>query len=844
MENIINNLEENIIQNNDDIITNISDIEILDGSVYHISSLHRDRLVNIININKYEYIIYHKEYKNNKKKEKKYRISFDDTKKLLKMIRQKKVEPIELINRIYEYKKIENNILNNILIELFRNYNIVYNKKIIEILNSKKIKLINIKKILIAYANNKEKDILLWNYLINIIILYENNKDIQLWKKIFKSIIKHDNFYEIFTDFIYANDILIYILNKLIIFGEFDTYMKIKKIFNHNKNNIENEIIYKSIKYFYKHQSYETIKYCLDNIKNIKDIETMYGNNIIYIYINSLIKSEVYVLSENEEKTLILLHDKFGYKNIKIYSVNTDIQVSIPIFFLEHRVISYNLFKYYHSEEIKYKYDQYNIYHIIGDLKFSDINIEEILKILYFLLENIEIDMKERDNNQMTPLGYVIKNDSLNYEIIKFFLKYESLYDKLDEKNYLYYLLTNYNITLEIIEKLIEEKYIDVGILNEYNENILMIFTQNSKIFDSKNNIEYIRIIKYLKTKVDIHQKDIDGNNIFGSIILVDNYEIIIEMINIFGYEMLNEMNNKGNTGLFRMIKYNYIEIIEKIINYIIDNRLKIDMILKYNGKQKSIIDNLYSIKITKKIVKYLLETNKDNFINYVNKYGEDHIAILILKVNFDIELYNILNKYIDYERKYWDNYDIFLMACSYCRLSVIKKMIKYANTTHKNNLGENSIISACYNYAEYKIDILKFLISYGIDYKIKDVEGRTLYKILIQMESQKIIDELIDSKSIDIYDDDFINFTFTENIEKYKKIYNINQNIIEYNNSIEECLICKDEIKGLFFKCYYNEEHVYHKECFMKWIQQSKKSACLLCMKNIYFYREIYEKI
>jgi E3 ubiquitin-protein ligase DOA10 len=56
--------------------------------------------------------------------------------------------------------------------------------------------------------------------------------------------------------------------------------------------------------------------------------------------------------------------------------------------------------------------------------------------------------------------------------------------------------------------------------------------------------------------------------------------------------------------------------------------------------------------------------------------------------------------------------------------------------------------------------------------------------------------------------------------------------------------MICKDDITDYFFMCENNKDHVYHKECFIKWIECSKKLECLLCMKPIKFYREIYKLV
>jgi hypothetical protein len=68
----------------------------------------------------------------------------------------------------------------------------------------------------------------------------------------------------------------------------------------------------------------------------------------------------------------------------------------------------------------------------------------------------------------------------------------------------------------------------------------------------------------------------------------------------------------------------------------------------------------------------------------------------------------------------------------------------------------------------------------------------------------------------------------------------------IPYNKPVDDCAICRDEIKvgDKFYLCSEGEiQHGYHKDCFDKWIEQSKKPSCLLCMKEIYVYKGNYIK-
>ena len=68
-----------------------------------------------------------------------------------------------------------------------------------------RLELLEIKKILLSYAKNNRKDILLWNYLISLVILHENRCNKRYWVEVFTNYINdtycRDDFYDLYNDF-------------------------------------------------------------------------------------------------------------------------------------------------------------------------------------------------------------------------------------------------------------------------------------------------------------------------------------------------------------------------------------------------------------------------------------------------------------------------------------------------------------------------------------------------------------------------------------------------------------------------------------------------------------------
>jgi hypothetical protein len=783
----------------------------------------------------------------------KIRINFKNQKELLKAIYLNKINYIKLLEIILKKKKIQKVIY--IILAIFRNCEIDYNNTVINILTHEQIKLNNIKDLMLNYSKNHTHDILLWNYLINNILMYETECNITYWTKIYKNCINDINFYDLFMSFLYCKDIINPISSILLINGKYETFLKINNIYKIKFQNIK-KILLKSLKNFKIHNSYKTIKYLIDKINTF---DNLYAKEVIQTFYTSNFTS--LNITIEEDMTIRLLHKKFKNKYMLLTSFKYN-KISIPMYLLEYRKPSLSILKFLHTKRTVYMVDQYSIYHIISNMNFNLYTDDEIFDILTFYISNLNIPFLYFDKINMSPLAYLIENISIKIPILQFYLKYETLqtyktipnYDEDYSQDFTYILLTNPNITLIMMYELIENKIIDVKKINEKGENIAMMYMQNINIFCKKKNDDTISIYRLLLSYIDLKHVDINGNNIMFMICSIDNPELVKQLIPLFGFNLLNISNNNGLTPLIKLANniYNngYLDS-EEILEWLIDMEIE----LKFNidndaaNKKISIFEYITNTKIAQKIVKYMILYDEKNLYNFINRDNIDSIMLMSKNGIFNYNIYKLLESSINYNIYDENGNDIFLLTCEFGYYKVLKNIINKININYKNNNNENALHVVCYRDNDLvKEKIIKLLLSSGINYTVRDNVGNLFYNLLYRFDTidKKIFNILIKEKYIDIDSDMFIQFVIINDIAELKKKYDIKIKEIIYTENIDDCIICKDEIKNedKFYLCSESGiKHIYHKDCLDTWINHSKRTNCLLCMKEIFIYKGYYLK-
>ena len=666
------------------------------------------------------------------------------------------------------------------------------------------------------------------------------------------------------------------------LYGYYDIYKKISNIY---KINISNKITINFLhKYLNKCENiyYEELEFLLNNINIYKYNDTQLNNLYESFYYKLLVNKCYYnryqsnlSLTDNDIKTMKIFHNKFFIKNFLILDPKMD-YLSIPMFLLLNYKVNKDLLEFFHNNSI-YIINKTSIYHIIGQINFNLYNDNEILDIINFYFNNLTIPVNLKNSENMTPLGYLIYNQTIKLNVLLKFLEYESLYqtyyssieDDLYSNEYLYVLLKNQNITIEMIFELIEKKYIDPKKENEKGENIIMIFAQNIMNLDRNKNKETIDIYTLLLGYVDINHKDIYGNNIMSYLCLINNIDLLKELVPLFGLNLLNEPNNEGITPLFRLVKITeYLPNISNnhsytvhnmscnnidFFSYLLDLNIPLKFIIKgnYEGNaySKCILEYINTKTHAKKIIEKMYDYDKNSLFNFTSSENGDTIPMILLAKGLLVkDIYKIFENNIDYNKRNAYLYDIFLCACEFGSFGIVKKLFKKANLENKNDNEENCLLVTCYrkNNKEKEL-IIKFLLDNGININCVNKDNNSFYKLLHLYDTENnLIKNLIDTKYINTESEEFINFVITNQLTHFIESLNIKENIQEYTQNIDDCVICRDEISinDKFYLCNYNDiKHIYHKDCFDKWIKESNKSNCLLCTKLIYTYKGYYIK-
>lgn len=670
---------------------------------------------------------------------------------------------------------LEQNILQHLFIINYLNKNFIiqlcnhYNIKEIDYLN---------KNILDYFIENGSTDIEMFDYILNFIEI--KNKHINY-------ILKSRN-----------RNLCLYLLvkNKLDInyldyhkFGILDYFSFDSEIVNLVCNNYNNKIRNKQIVI----SDIRLLNY-IDNIDNyifniennkilckvIKDyklkqqtIIKLLDNKIVFETILNSKNCIENLIHNNDNILILLLKRKYSLEKIKIL--------------LENKSIDINYLNSEKKNALYYSLYDLNILKYLIELKCNinilDINLESILyyavstnqkiNIIEYLIKTCKLNVNLINHQN---LSMIFKTKSIN--IIKILL--ENGLDKNHKDNsgntYLNYYVTNKNIDVSIL---------DLLIVNKYNFNTLNNNHCTPLINFIKNNVSIYILSIILKYQNTINLQDLQGNTALITSLKIEPNQQIVHLLLKYGADV-NILDNYNRNCLFYCNSDNYLPIIIKLISYNINYNLIIE-------------DRTYLILYTwwgmEQTVKYLIDNFKDININYLDQMENNVLfyAAGIYSEHGNLDLIKYFHqKGVNIKQINKDKYNLLFVAAGVS------------------------------GYNIYDNDIIKYLINH-LDISHQDKENNTFIVYL----KEEYLENLIQEKILDNKQSEVMEIIYSKNIKKLMPFE------IEFENrNMKEktCGICLQNFESdeIINEC--NNNHTFHRECLIKWYQESQKIKCPYC--------------
>jgi len=409
-------------------------------------------------------------------------------------------------------------------------------------------------------------------------------------------------------------------------------------------------------------------------------------------------------------------------------------------------------------------------------------NIESLNNIFNKLYKNINIIDINYQSNEENIFKIILKNDSLNEELINSSIYF--LINKLKEVNKCYNKYDINNFFLFYINQCFAYKKYKYGL--EFLKNTINLELKSSNNLEEKIN----NIINELITnkEIDIDIKISYFKIIYKNNINITNVPILDKLIEVYDGDLILSkfeisdnifINNNFYDNLFLTIE-DIINIIKKCLIY--KKPVILDYIL-YHGDEK--------IKIINKRNNNIINPYQILFINKENDKKNESIYTEFIDV---IQKYNY-NINENYNKNNNDKYSYLNLCINKNYISLGIKLINYNIII--NNLFENkSIIFYC-------VDNKNHIIADAILKKNKELgtklhNGKNIVSYLFEKKDEEI-DENIKLKFILIFlKNNFLNINYQDNINQNIGFLILKSNFKKYNKIILFKIIC-NQIDPLF---------------------------------------------
>jgi len=687
---------------------------------------------------------------------------------------------IKSYNLLYKYSiKRNNNLGQNILLHLF-SLNYLNQNFIIELSKHYNIRIIDNlnKNILDYFIENTSTNIEMFDYILNYVkikkkhinyILKSRNRNLCLYLLI-KNKIKTN-----YLDY-----------NKFGILDYFSFDQEIvnlvSKTYNHkiiNKNIIISDIkildfIDDIDQYIFNIENKNIVKKIISEYKLKEEtiIKLLDDKDLFDILINSINNIE-YIKDNSDNILILLLKRKYSFENIKLLIENKIVNIN----YINNEKKNALFYCLYDINILKYlivKKCELNIFDKnLESLLYNAVSNGENLNIIKYLITICKLNVNHFNYEN---ISMIFKTKS--FEIIKLLL--ENGLDIIHRNNhgntYLNYYVQKKNIDIKVLHLLISYKYNFNTLNNNYCTPLINYLKNN-------NSIYILSLI--LKYQDSINIQDLQGNTALLTVLKTLPNLQIVQLLLKYNANV-NILDNYNRNCLYYCNSDNHLPIIINLISY------KINYNLIVENRSYLIYYCWWGMEIS---VKYLIDNFSDIDINYLDQLGNNILfyATGIYNEHGDIDLIKYLHQ-------------------------------KGVNIEQINNQGYNLLFVAAgvsgYNY--YDNDIIKYLIKY-IDINHLDNENNTFLSYL----KDEYLEYLIQEKVLDNKQEVVMEIIYSKNIKKLMP-YDMEFNFKDMKN--DTCGICLQNfnLEEVINVC--EKKHTFHRECLIKWYQESQKIKCPYC--------------
>ena len=439
--------------------------------------------------------------------------------------------------------------------------------------------------------------------------------------------------------------------------------------------------------------------------------------------------------------------------------------------------------------------------------------------LIQYLINN-GVDPNHKNYLGRTPMYYYCGTSNLNLSVFEFLFSYGFYL----ENSEIVKLLENSSLTVEILEFLKQNQIV----LPIYSLIIYYKYGENSDI------------IKYILNECGIN-------------IIINNYDILHFLIM---YEKVNKNKLANVVNIFLENNYDInkrditkMNIVELALYYkSLDENYIISLINKYNVDMSS---NVYMPILLAachgsytQIATFLI--NKGFDVNIKNHHNNTCLMFACLNNNFTL-IQLLLNKGVNINDVDNDGDNAFSYICG-CDNSndvniwYVKYMIdKGINIHNISKSNDNALVYLCGHHKRNKkininVSALKLLLKLGVKQDLVNTQGYTFFDYLIENETNNnLIINLIDEKLVDINNKELSRVCYKNNyVDIIAKIEN-ELILNKHEPHSQTCIICYDTFVNNDKIIYCSNNHEFHKECMIHWLQSSKDNKCSLCRDNIY---------